>query len=204
MTVLPIVRIGDPVLRRPAGEVPVETIASAEIQALIDDMIATMRDAPGVGLAAPQVGQSRRIIVVEDPPQAIERLSEEQRRERQRTAAFPLHVLVNPRLRRPAEGQKVVFPEGCLSIPGYAGLVERELAVEIAFFDRHGAFHDWMPLTGWPARIVQHEVDHLDGVLYTDRLVPGSLMVEEAMRQRLAERSVAGLVEDLSREREGG
>ncbi|MDQ0468761.1 peptide deformylase [Labrys wisconsinensis] len=204
MTVLPIVRVGDPVLRSRADEVPLEAIASPEIQSLIDDMIATMRDAPGVGLAAPQVGQARRIIVVEDPPQAIERLSEEQRQDRQRTAAFPLQVFVNPRLRLPAEGRKVVFPEGCLSIPGYAGLVERDLDVEIAFFDRHGTFHDWMPLTGWPARIVQHEVDHLDGVLYTDRLVPGSLMAEETMRQRLQEQSVAALIADCSREGEVG
>ena len=200
MTILPVMRIGDPVLRRRAEEVPVQDIPSAEIQGLIDAMIATMRDAPGVGLAAPQVGHSLRIIVVEDPQEAVDHLSEQQRNERQRITAFPLHVFVNPRLRAAAGTSRAIFPEGCLSIPGYAGLVERDVKIEVAFFDRHALFHDWTPFQGWAARIVQHEIDHLDGVLYTDRLAHRSFMTEENMKQRTQGRLVTALIEELAHE----
>ncbi len=200
MTTLPIVQIGDPVLRQRASEVPAEEIPSAAIQTLIDRMIETMRAAPGVGLAAPQVGEARRIIVVEDPPQAIERLSEAQRDERQRPGSFPFPAFVNPRIRPLPGTPRTVFPEGCLSIPGYAGLVERALDIDIAFFDRHGVFHDWTPVHGWPARIIQHEMDHLDGVLYTDKLVLRSLMTDENMRRRTEGRPVSALIAELSGE----
>jgi peptide deformylase len=201
MTTLPIVQIGDPVLRRRATEVPPETIASPEIQTLINRMIETMRAAPGVGLAAPQVGEPKRIIIVEDPPLAIERLNEVQRDERQRTSAFPLQVFINPRI-RPAKGSaKTIFPEGCLSIPGYAGLVERALDIEIAWLDRDGVFNDWTPVHGWPARIIQHEMDHLDGILYTDKLLPRSLMTDDNMKRRTEGRSVSALIDELASER---
>jgi peptide deformylase len=200
VTILPIVRIGDPVLRLRAAEVPSEMIASDEIQRLIDDMIETMRAAPGVGLAAPQVGEASRIIVVEDPPLAIERLDETQRRERQRLGPFALQAFVNPRIRATENGAKTVFPEGCLSIPGYAGLVERALDIEIAYIDRQGLFHDWMPVHGWPARIIQHEMDHLDGVLYTDKVLPRSLMTDENMKRRTEGRLVTALIEELAGE----
>ena len=197
MTTLPIMQIGDPVLRQRASEIPADEIVSVEIQTLIDQMIETMRAAPGVGLAAPQVGEARRIIVVEDPPQAIERLSETQREERQREGVFPLQVFVNPQIRPIPGTRQTVFPEGCLSIPGYAGLVERALDIEIAFFDRHGVYHDWRPVHGWPARIIQHEMDHLDGVLYTDKLVGRSLMTDENMRRRTEGRAVSALIAEL-------
>jgi peptide deformylase len=198
MTVLSILRIGDPVLRQRAAEVPLETLASDATQGLIDDMIETMRAAPGVGLAAPQVGQAWRVIVVEDPPLAIERLDEAQRRERQRDTPFALQVFVNPHIRPVRNGAKTVFPEGCLSIPGYAGLVERPLDIEISYHDRQGIFHDWTPVHGWPARIIQHEMDHLDGVLYTDKVLPRSLMTDENMKRRTEGRLVATLIEELA------
>src|SRR5262245_25792354 len=119
MTILSVVQAGDPVLRQRAAKVPVEAISSADIQTLIDDMIATMRAAPGVGLAAPQVGHSLRILVAEDPPEAIARLSEAERVERARTQPFPLHVFINPKLRLVGK-ERATFPEGCLSVPGYA------------------------------------------------------------------------------------
>jgi len=200
LTTLPIVQIGDPVLRRRAAEVLPETIASSELQTLIDRMIETMRAAPGVGLAAPQVGEARRIIVVEDPPAAIERLGEAQREERQRTDAFPLQVFINPRIRPLAGTGRTIFPEGCLSIPGYAGLVERPLDIEITYLDRRGIFHDWTPVHGWPARIIQHEMDHLDGILYTDKALPRSLMTDENMRRRTEGRSVSALIAELADE----
>jgi peptide deformylase len=200
MSVLPIVQIGAPVLRQRAAEVPHEAIASPQIQTLIEDMIETMRAAPGVGLAAPQVGQALRIIVVEDPQAAVERLSEPQREERQRASAFPLQVFINPLVKPVAGTPTTVFPEGCLSIPGYAGLVERALAVEVSFFDRQGIFYEAVPIQGWPARIVQHEMDHLDGVLYTDKLLPLSLMTDENMRRRTEGRPVSTLMAELAGE----
>jgi peptide deformylase len=200
MAVLPIVQIGDPMLRQIASEVPPLEIASPEIQNLIDQMIETMRAAPGVGLAAPQVGQAKRIIIVEDPPQAIASLSEAQREERQRSETFDLEIFINPRIRPVPHTTLTVFPEGCLSIPGYAGLVERALAIEIAYYDRQGVFQDWTAMQGWPARIVQHEMDHLDGVLYTDKLVARSLMTDENMRRRTERAPVSALLRELSGE----
>jgi peptide deformylase len=196
MAILPIVQAGDPVLRMRAAEVPVEAIGSPAIQGLIDDMIATMRAAPGVGLAAPQVGQSLRIVVAEDPDTAIARLTEAERVERGRTQPFPLHVCVNPELRFIGT-ERATFPEGCLSIPGYAALVERSLRVELSWLDRDAVRHDWTGLAGWPARILQHEIDHLDGVLYTDRMIARSFMTDVHMKSRTADRPIAALLREL-------
>jgi peptide deformylase len=196
VSVLPIVQAGEAVLRAKAARVAVAAIRSAEIQDLIDSMIATMRAAPGVGLAAPQVGKSLRIIVAEDPADAIGRLTPQQRRERGRERAFPLHVCINPRLRRVGD-ERAIFPEGCLSIPGYAALVERSLNVELSWLDRDGVRHDRTTFTGWPARIFQHEVDHLDGVLYTDRMIARSFMTDEHMKRSTADRSMAAALREL-------
>jgi peptide deformylase len=197
MAILPIVNAGDPVLRMRAAEVPVDAIGSPAIQDLIDDMIATMRAAPGVGLAAPQVGQSLRIAVAEDPPEAIARLSDGERAERGRTRPFPLHVFINPELRF-VGAERATFPEGCLSIPGYAALVERSLRVAVTWLDRDAVRHDWTELAGWPARILQHEIDHLDGMLYTDRMIARSFMTDAHMKSRSADRPIAALLRDLA------
>ena len=196
MSIVPIVQAGDPVLRTRAVDVPVQGIAAPEIQGLIDDMIDTMRAAPGVGLAAPQVGRSLRIIVVEDPPEAIGRLTDAQRMERGRVQPFGLRVFINPMLRFVGAG-RTTFPEGCLSIPGYAALVERSLRVEVSSFDRAAVRHDWTAFEGWPARILQHEVDHLDGTLYTDRMIARSFMTDAHMKSRTAERPIAAVLHDL-------
>ena len=148
-------------------------------------MIATMRAAPGVGLAAPQVGRSLRIVVVEDPAEAIARLTDAERVERRRTLPFPLRVFINPELRVVGE-ERATFPEGCLSIPGYAALVERSLHVAVSWLDRDAIRHDWTHFEGWPARILQHEIDHLDGILYTDRMIARSLMTDAHMKSRTA------------------
>jgi peptide deformylase len=196
MTILPIVQAGDPVLRMRATEVPVDAIRSPAIQVLIDDMIATMRAAPGVGLAAPQLGQSLRIVVAEDPPEAIARLTEAERAERRRTQPFPLHVFINPELRL-VGAERATFPEGCLSIPGYAALVERSLRVAVSWLDRDGIRHDWTELAGWPARILQHEIDHLDGVLYTDRMIARSFMTDVHMKSRSAGRPIGEFLREV-------
>lgn len=152
MPIRRIVTHPDPVLRRKARKV---TDFSPELQTLIDDMVETMRVAPGVGLAAPQVDVSLRVIVVE--------FGDEEDPE----VPAKLYVVVNPEISRLAQDSEM-GAEGCLSIPGFAGNVERPVEAVIKGLNRHGK-----PLrikaNGWLARIFQHEIDHLDGVLFIDR-----------------------------------
>ena len=171
MQLPPIVQTGHPILRERAAEVTVQQIETAQFQQLVDTMIAVMRQAPGVGLAAPQIGVSMRVIVLEDTEQAAAHLAPQERHEREREP-FPLRVFVNPVLRLQGKESRL-FLEGCLSIAGYAALVERHRQVEVSGLDRYGKPQTW-PTHGWPARILQHEVDHLDGVLYVDRMLTRS------------------------------
>lgn len=152
MPVLEIVTHPAPVLRRKARKV---TNFGPELQALIDDMIETMRVAPGVGLAAPQVDAPVRLLVVE--------YAEEDEED----APPKLYVLVNPELSRFSE-ETETGTEGCLSIPGFVGDVERPLSVIVKGQNRHGK-PVRIQATGWLARIFQHEFDHLEGVLFIDR-----------------------------------
>lgn len=167
----PIVQVGAPVLRDRAAEVPAEQIASDEIQRLIARMIAAMRDAPGVGLAAPQLGVPLRVLVLEDRPELMAKLGPEELRERERVEV-PVRVFINPVL-RPVGAETRTFFEGCLSVKGYTALVERSAEVEVRGLDERGQPHT-MHVRGWPARILQHEVDHLDGTLYIDRMLSRS------------------------------
>jgi peptide deformylase len=171
MQLPPIVQTGHPILRERAAEVTVQQIETPQFQQLVDTMIAVMRQAPGVGLAAPQIGVSMRVIVLEDTEQAAAHLAPQERREREREP-FRLRVFVNPVLRLQGKGSRL-FLEGCLSIAGYAALVERHRQVEVSGLDRYGKPQTWLT-HGWPARILQHEVDHLDGVLYVDRMLTRS------------------------------
>lgn len=159
MAVRPIVTLPDPVLRRKARPV---TQFDKTLQTLIDDMVDTMRDAPGVGLAAPQVGISERVIVVEYAEE------DEETAETKQTNAKPrLYVVVNPEIVKVSQETEFGV-EGCLSIPGLVGEVERFSTIQIKGLNRHG-----QPLKlkaeGWLARIFQHEIDHLNGVLFPDR-----------------------------------
>lgn len=156
MPVREIVVVPDPILRAKSKKVRTVT---AEIQSLIDDMVETMRQAPGVGLAAPQVGVGLRVIVVEygEPSEDPEAEPKPPK----------LYTVVNPEIARQSEAT-LTGNEGCLSIPGYMGEVERQEAVTVKGLDRHGrAFK--LKAKGWLARIFQHEIDHLNGVLFTDR-----------------------------------
>jgi peptide deformylase len=155
MAILPIVNVPDPVLRRKAKAV---TKFDDKFQALVDDMIETMRAAPGVGLAAPQVAVLERLIVVEYPEKEPETDDEE--------VTPRLYVIANPTITRKSP-EVEPGTEGCLSVPGYQGEVERHLAITVKGLNRFG-----QPLTlklkDWTARIFQHEIDHLNGVLFTD------------------------------------
>lgn len=162
-----IVQVGAPVLRGRAAELAPERIASDEIQGLIARMIAAMRAAPGVGLAAPQLGVPLRILVLEDRAELMAKFGPDELRERERIEV-PLRVFINPVL-RPVGDETRTFFEGCLSVQGYTALVERSAEVEVTGLDERGQPHT-MHVRGWPARILQHEVDHLDGTLYIDRM----------------------------------
>lgn len=156
MAILPILRMGNPVLRTPADPVSPEVLAEAATQQLIDDMIETMHGADGVGLAAPQIGVDWQLFVY----QAEDEDDEE--------GGIPLCVLVNPMV-EPVPGELVFDWEGCLSIPDLRGLVPRHPAVRVRGLDRDGRLQDRV-VEGFEARIVQHEFDHLSGVLFLDRM----------------------------------
>jgi peptide deformylase len=158
MTVRTIVTLPDQVLRRKARPV---TKFDGILQTLIDDMIDTMRDAPGVGLAAPQVGVSERVIVVEyAEPEETEEGEEPQEVEPK------LYVMVNPEIVK-SSPETVVGVEGCLSIPTLVGEVERAYEVRIKGLNRRGQPMK-LKVDGWLARIFQHEIDHINGVVFTD------------------------------------
>lgn len=193
-TVLKIVQAGEPVLRQRARELTPEEISSPEVKALIERMRDTMRDAPGVGLAAPQVGVGLRLVVVEDRAEYHAGLSAEELASRERKpVAF--HVLINPRL-VVEDPTPVEFYEGCLSASGYAALVRRARGVRVEALSETGA-----PITlsaqGWYARILQHEVDHLDGTLYLDRMETRSFTTAENHRRYWAGRTTGQVREAL-------
>ena len=165
--VFPIVQAGDPVLRQVARNLDPGEIATPFIQDLIVSMRMTMYDAPGVGLAAPQVGESLQVAVVEDDEDHLEMISPQRRAETGRTP-LPFTVLINPTL-VPIGDETDEFFEGCLSVEGYSAVVRRHRAVRVHALDARGKPFT-RDLAGWPARIVQHELDHLAGVLYIDRM----------------------------------
>jgi peptide deformylase len=168
VTKVNIVEAGDAILRMRAGDVPARLMKSEALKDFVRIMHAAMRDAPGVGLAAPQLGVPLRIIVFGDADQNARYLTTQERAERGRTHLEP-QVWINPSF-RPLSDKKVGFFEGCLSVPGFQAIVERFAEIELSGFDEDGQARPPLALSGWPARIVQHEIDHLDGVLYVDRM----------------------------------
>ncbi|WP_330343838.1 peptide deformylase [Streptomyces longwoodensis] len=176
---LPIVAAGDPVLR--AGTVRYDgQLGPTLLARFVEALRVTMRAAPGVGLAAPQVGVELRIAVVEDPAP----VPEEVRVARGRVP-LPFRVLVNPSY-EPVGTARAAFFEGCLSVPGWQAVVARPAEVRLTGADEHGRPLDEV-VTGWPARIVQHETDHLDGTLYLDRAETRSLSSQDAVAERWAQ-----------------
>jgi peptide deformylase len=158
VSVLPIINVGHPTLRKPAKDVSVQELQSADTQRFIDDLIDTMRAAGGAGLAANQVDDLRRIAVIE--------VDENPRYPYK--PAIPLTVLVNPRLEFVAQ-ETVAINEGCLSVPDLRGEAERRVTVRVSYLDRGGTAHEELR-RGLTAGTFQHEVDHLDGVLFLDRV----------------------------------
>jgi peptide deformylase len=187
--VLPIVACGDPILRRPAEPVDPATLRTRELRRLIVRMKATMEDAPGVGLAAPQIGEPIQLAVVQDGPDQWRDMPPAELGVRGRTE-LPFTVLVNPVVVPATDDGTVAFYEGCLSVPGLAGVVARHRSVRVDGLDEHGEPRS-LTLTGWPARIAQHEVDHLLGVLYLDRLQTRSLSTVDNYLDRWARRPTA-------------
>ena len=177
MSVREIATIGHPVLRERAREVTPDELRSPEVQRLIDDMIDTMRAAAGAGLAANQVGELLRVAVIEVDG---------------RNPRYPykppiaLTVIVNPVI-EPLDDERFDVNEGCLSVPGVRGVVARHVNVRVRYLDRDGAEHEEVR-RGLTAGTFQHELDHLDGVLFTDRVGdPGTLMTwEEFEREHRA------------------
>lgn len=188
MNLPPIVQAGAPVLRSRAGEVPAAKIATPEFQELVKTMVATMRAAPGVGLAAPQIGVPWRVIVLEDREELLKSLSADERKERERSS-FEARVFVNPVLRLLGDDHATFF-EGCLSVKGFVALVERSREVEVTGLDEHGTPQTWR-VSGWPARILQHEVDHLEGTLYVDRMKTRSFATADQAKALYAGKPIA-------------
>ena len=175
-----IVQTGDPVLRLTGRSLTPEEIKSSAIQQLIESMRDTMRDAPGVGLAAPQIGESLQLAVIEDRSEYIKDVSADQLKERQR-GAIEFHVIINPKISF-EDDSTAEFLEGCLSVEGFGALVRRALNVRVECLNERAE-----PITidahGWYARILQHEIDHLNGTLYIDRMDTRTFSTSENLLQ---------------------
>ena len=189
-----IVQVGDPVLRAPTAMVDLSAIRTAEMQNLIAGMVAAMRAAPGIGLAAPQIGVSRRIVVMEDRPEMTEGVPKGVLLEREREPA-PLRVLINPVMTLVGSETRDFF-EGCLSIKGYTAMVARHREVAVSYVDENGDAQEWRA-RGWPARVMQHEYDHLERVLFTDKMIRKSFMSAEEYKTRYATRPIAEVKQQL-------
>ena len=198
MPPMKIVQAGHPVLRNRARELSVKEIRSRAIQDLIERMRETMRDAPGVGLAAPQVGEPLQLAVIEDRDE-YQRNVKAERLEMLERKPVPFHVIVNPRLTLRAAAPIRHF-EGCLSVAGMIGLVPRALDVHVDALDENGN-----PVSidahGWHARILQHEIDHLMGVLCIDRMYSRTLMTQENYAQYWGAKSAEEIWQEIEPER---
>lgn len=170
---LKLYQAGQLVLRKAAKPLTSKQLATKHIQEIIDFMIATLRDAPGVGLAAPQVGESLQIIIIEDKKFYHKKIDPKLLKEQDRRT-IPLLVLVNPVL-KVQDSQTNAYFEGCLSVEGYTGVVARPHAVTVTGWDRNGNDVSY-EAHGWFARILQHEIDHLQGTLYIDKMLSTSFM----------------------------
>ena len=192
---LEIVQTGDPVLRRISRPLTKDEILSPSIQELIPLMRDTMREAPGVGLAAPQIGQSIQLAVIEDRANYIKDVSAEELAARQRSA-IPFHVIINPKLTVVGNSSAVFF-EGCLSVEGYQAIVERALDVRVECLNER-AEEVTINAHGWYARILQHEIDHLNGILYVDRMKTRTYTTGENFFRHWMDQSIEEVLTEVS------
>ena len=161
MAILKVARLGHPVLRAKASPVPPAEIASVRIQTLVDDMFETMSEYQGIGLAAPQVHESLRVFVAGvRRAEVVTPMTDD--------TEMPMVAVINPEI-VPVGGDVESGWEGCLSIPDIRGRVVRPAAIEMSAYDRKGR-RVRLGASGLPARVIQHETDHLDGVLFFDRM----------------------------------
>ena len=159
---------GEPVLREEARLLTPQEILSEETQRLIHEMRDIMHDAPGVGLAAPQVGLPLQLAVIEDREDLLKAFSADDLAERERRPV-PFHVIINPVIAYSSDEMKN-FYEGCLSLPGFSAVVPRTRTIRVKYLDERGEAQ-FIQASGWYARILQHEIDHLHGALYIDRML---------------------------------
>jgi peptide deformylase len=189
VSVLEVVAIGDPVLREPARELDHDEIASPEIQRLIDDLIETKRATHGAGIAANQVGEAVRVAIVE---------VEEGNPRYPYKPPVPLTVMINPTI-EPLDDEMIEINEGCLSVPDLRGSLQRHLAIRVRYLGRDGTEHEEVK-RGLVAGSFQHEVDHLDGVLFVDRADPRTFATWEQFDRHQRDefvRRVSRLTEEL-------
>ena len=178
---LKLYQAGEGVLRQKARALTVEEIKSEELHQLIRMMHDTLREAPGVGLAAPQIGESIQLAIIEDLPDYGRNMTAEQIAERERQAV-PFHVIINPVL-TPVGKPDVEFFEGCLSLTGFTALVPRYRRVHVECLDEKASPRT-IDASGWYARILQHEIDHLNGNLYIDRMHSRTFMSVDMYTRR--------------------
>lgn len=166
MAILKVAKMGNPVLRKISQPIPPDQISSPAVQRLIQDMLDTVLEYDGVGLAAPQVHESVRLVLLcLDPDEGFE-------------------VWINPIL-TPTTDQELSTTEGCLSVPGLRGEVSRPCGIKVEAYDHQGQFFE-RQLEGFPAVVAQHECDHLDGVLYVDKVDTKTLSFLEEFRRYTA------------------
>ena len=183
-----IVQVGEPVLRQMSRDLDPGEIRSREIQQLIRDMRETMYKAPGVGLAAPQIGLPLRIAVIEDKAEYTKDAPADFLKERAREPV-PFHVIINPKLTLIGE-INVEFFEGCLSLAGFTAVVPRAKQVRVECLDGQGR-PKIIEAAGWYARILQHEVDHLQGAVYIDRMRTRTFMDLENFKQHWKDKKMS-------------
>ncbi len=164
---LKIANVGERVLRKTARTLTVEEIRSSGMRELIEHMRETLRDAPGVGLAAPQIGMSLQLAVIEDREEYHKGIPEADLAQREREPV-PFHVIINPQIQLLSDPDTEFF-EGCLSVPGFTAIVPRARRVRVECLNHQGESVR-IEAQGWYARILQHEIDHLNGTLYIDRM----------------------------------
>ena len=191
---LKIVQVGEPALRTPARPLTRDEITTDEIKRLITDMRETMYDAPGVGLAAPQVGMPLQLAVIEDREDFLKAIPPAEMEEKER-APVPFHVIINPKIELVGDAN-VQFFEGCLSLSGFSALVPRSRQVRVTYWDEH-AQEKSVLASGWYARILQHEIDHLRGTLYIDKMLPRSFSSFENLTRFWKSKPISEVITDL-------